>query len=265
MPRPPRTHRQALEVWDHRPWDLPAGPWALRQRWRDLLFLHLPVPVDQVAALIHPALEVDRWESETYLGIVPFRMDDVAPGLSPAVSCLSAFPELNLRLYVRFQDRPGVWFVSLDAANPVAVTLARRWYSLPYFRAAMTCREIQPGNLSSGIEYQSARQPGGPRFQGRYAPTGPAQTSPPGSLEHWLTERYCLYTSDRRGQLLRAEVQHPPWPLQPAEAEIRVNDFCSTPGLRAADTRPLRHFARDLPVVAWAPRAVADRLGHPLG
>lgn len=260
MPRSPRrTDREALAERLHRPWDLPAGRWALRQRWCDLLFLHLPVPARQVAALVHPALEVDHFEGETFVGIVPFRMEDVAPGLAPAVSCLSAFPELNLRLYVRHRDRPGVWFVSLDAANPVAVRLARRWYSLPYHLATMRCAAD-----GDGIDYSSRRQRGGPGFLGRYRPTAGVRLAARGSLEHWLTERYCLYTADRRGFLLRAEVQHPPWPLQSAEAEIRLNGFAASPGLRAADTRPLLHFARDLPVVAWTPRRIAGPAGTPL-
>ena len=181
---------------------------------------------------------------------MPFRITNLrARGLLP-LPRVSSFLELNVRTYVRAPDgKPGVWFFSLDAASRLAVEAARRAYKLPYFHARMSA-------TSDGewIAYECARiaEPGRV-FSGRYRPTGPAATADPGSLESFLIERYCLYTTDRRKRLYRAEIHHPPWPLQPAEAEIELASI-SPLELRGD---PVCHFSRRQDVLVWPLRPVA--------
>jgi uncharacterized protein YqjF (DUF2071 family) len=238
-----------LDQFAHRPWPLPTGPWVMAQGWDDLLFAHWPIPVDALRALIPEALTIDTFDGVAWLGIVPFSMRRVRLRLLPSMPGLSHFPELNVRTYVTYGGKPGVWFFSLDAANRVAVAAARRWFHLPYFHARMiSCRE------DASIHYRSQRiQPSAPPalLAARYTFTGPATRTAPGSLEHWLTERYCLYCVDGRGQLARGEIHHAPWPLQPAEAEVRVNSMAQAAGLTLPDTPPLLHFAARQDVVVW--------------
>ncbi len=251
----------------HRPWPPPDRPWVLAMRWLDLAFLHWRFPPRVVAPLLPAGVRLDTFDGDAWLGVVPFRMAGVRPRCSPALPGLSSFPEINLRTYVVAGGRPGVWFFSLDVTRRLAVTVARRLFHLPYFHARMHCRPLALGALDvhdrshgDGVDYASVRV-GGPRadFRARYRPTGPARRAPPGSVEHWLTERYCLYTTDRRGRLLRGDVHHAPWPLQPAEVDLRGGDLFRQVGLTAPAAPPLVHFARALDVVAWAPRlAVAD-------
>src|SRR6266478_2747772 len=173
---------------------------------------------------------------------------------TPAVPWLSAFPELNVRTYVTCGGKPGVWFFSLDAANSLAVAIARAWFHLPYFRARMTCAEHE-----GWIHYQSERiHRGAPAglLKGRYRPIGDAISPRPGTLEHFLTERYCLNTADAHGQIIRGEIHHPPWPLQRAEAEIVCNSMTESLGI-APTSRPLLHFARRQDVLVWPPRKIA--------
>ena len=92
----------------HRPWPLPAGEWAWRQRWYDLLFAHWPVPAALLRALVARELEIDQFEGTSWVGVVPFRMEGVSRQLFPDIPGLSAFAELNLRLYVTRDRRPGV-------------------------------------------------------------------------------------------------------------------------------------------------------------
>ena len=117
---------------NHRPWPVPQKPWVMRQVWHDLVFAHWPVSVDQLRPLIPPGLQIDTYDGQAWIGVVPFRMSGIRPRLLPAVPWLSAFPELNVRTYVVADDKPGVWFFSLEAANLVAVTIARWWYCLLY-------------------------------------------------------------------------------------------------------------------------------------
>jgi uncharacterized protein len=233
----------------HRPWPVPSSPWLMTQTWHDLLFAHWPVPLEVVRPHVPPAFELDLFDGRAWVGIVPFRMTNVAPRLVPAVPWISAFPELNVRTYVSVAGRPGVYFFSLDAANPVAVAVARAFVHLPYFTATMTCVEHPPG-----IHYQSRRtdRRGAPALlEARYRPLGPPRPPVRGSLDYFLTERYCLYTADRRGTHYSLDIHHPPWPLQPAEAEFTTNTMASAAGLALPPIAPLLHFSRRQDMVGW--------------
>ena len=131
---------------------------------------------------------------------------------------------------------------------------ARTLFPLPYFHARME-------HLSDGdqVRYRSVRRrdPPGLGFVARYGPAGPVTAAVPGSLEHWLTERYCLYATGASGRLTRAEVHHPPWPLQPAEARIERNELADPHGLVLEGPPPLLHYAERMDVVVWPLRPVA--------
>ena len=245
--------KQILETVGHRPWALPEGNWTMVQRWHDLLFAHWPVKAESMRALLPEGLELDTFDGDAWVGVVPFRMSGIRLRLLPTLPWVSAFCELNVRTYVTRDSKPGVYFFSLDAANPVAVAVARRWYHLPYFRAEMSLQENE-----QGLAYRSLRtHRGAPSavFRCRYRPAGDVYRAEPGSLEHWLTERYCLYTADASGAY-RAEIHHRPWPLQPAEAEIEDNTMAAAAGIEPADTQPLLHFAREILVPVWTLRRI---------
>ena len=238
----------AFEHVAHRPWPHPVRPWTWRQSWLDLLFAHWPLPPEAVRPLLPPGVEVDTFEGETWVAVVPFHMAGVMRRPLPDLPWISAFPELNLRLYVTRDGQPGVWFLSLDASNPLAVWAARTFFYLPYVHSRMSVVE-----RPEGIVYRSERKNTSPpvRFEATYRPTGAPYLAAPGTLEHWFTERYALYAQSRRGRLYRAEVHHAPWPLQPAEATISRNDLLAPHGLTLPDRPPILHFARRLDVVVW--------------
>ncbi len=231
---------------------VPEGrPWAMAQTWRDLLFAHWPVEPSALRRLIPENLSLDTRNGEAWVGVVPFRMTGIRLRGLPPIPGLSAFPELNVRTYVTLGGRPGVWFLSLDAANRVAVEVARRWFHLPYVGARMSC--IAEG---SDIAYVSRRRdtrlPRPADLRVRYGPTGPPGRAEGGSLAHWLTERYCLYTSDPAGRILRGEIHHAPWVLQQARAAFDTNTMTAAAGVTLPDQAPLLHFARRLDVVLWS-------------
>jgi uncharacterized protein YqjF (DUF2071 family) len=174
----------------------------------------------------------------------------------PAVPWLSAFAELNVRTYVSAEGKPGVWFFSLDAANPVAVRVARTVFHLPYFDARMTCS--RDGETVHYTSRRTHRGAAGATLAMRYRPTGAISYASPGSLDAWLTERYCLYAASRRGTVWRCEIHHRPWPLQQAEAEIGDNTMAEQLRLALPNLPPVLHFARRLDVVAWTLDAIAD-------
>jgi hypothetical protein len=235
----------------HRPWPVPRAPWTMKQVWHDLLFAHWPISVEAMRAAVPSRLELDTFEGRAWLGIVPFRMSGVRPRRLPPVPRLSAFPELNVRTYVTWEGKAEVHFFSLDARNPLAVAIARAWFHLPYFRARMKCES--DGNE---IRYASVRTHSGAPSADlavSYRPIGEPFLASPGTLEHWLTERYCLYASVPDGRTWRADIHHPPWPLQAAEARFERNTMGRAHGFELPDRPPLLHFARRQDVVVWNP------------
>jgi uncharacterized protein len=237
----------------HRPWPLPDKPWVLAMRWHDLAFLHWPLDASVVRPLVPRELELEVFEGQAWVGITPFGMRGVRPRWVPSLPWISAFPELNVRTYVTAGSKPGVWFFSLDAGNPLAVRAARGAFGLPYYDARMSLKA-----MNGHIEYESTRtHRGAPSatFRGRYRATGQPSRSQPGSLEHWLTERYCLY-ADRKGAIHRAEIHHPPWPLQPGEAELHSNTMARAAAIELPPRAPHVTFARRLDVVAWMPEPI---------
>ena len=234
----------------HRPWPLPSGPWFMTQSWHDLLFAHWPVDARALQEKLPAGLPLDTFNGEAWVGVVPFRMTNVAPRGVRAMPFVSSFLELNVRTYVRAHGKPGVYFFSLDANSALAVAAARKLFHLPYFVAAMNVEE-QRGQFV----YTSTRQTGTSgvgEFAATYGPVGYAVTPEPGSLEHFLTERYCLYTVDSASRLRRLEIHHPPWPLQTAEATIAVNTMAEAAGIWLPPVAPLLHFAKRQDVVAWS-------------
>jgi len=235
----------------HRPWPPPDGPWVIAQTWQDLLFAHWPVSPEALRPHIPPRLHLDTFDGDAWIGIVPFDLSHLAPRGAAGRLGL-AFPELNVRTYVTLEDKPGIWFFSLDAASILAVLGARVAYHLPYYWAAMHI-----GKDVEVITYRSQRRfpNSAARFLGRYQATGSIFESTPESLERWLTARYCLYACDRAGNLWRAEINHPPWPLQAATAEIRENTMAAALGIELSGA-PLLHFAARMDMVTWWPQHV---------
>jgi uncharacterized protein YqjF (DUF2071 family) len=218
--------------------------WLIAQRWEQLLFAHWAVGPDELRRLLPRGVEPDVHDGAAWLSIVAFLMVGTRP--PAATACwrgLGAIPELNVRTYVRVANVPGVWFLSLDTSSPLFVAIGRALYGLRYRLARMTAlgdRDV--------VHYLSAAA--GAAFAATYAPTGPPTPAGAGSLEHFLVERYRLF-SVRHGQLVTARVSHEPWALQPADAEIAVNRMA--PAGLAFRGAPLLHFSRSINALVAAP------------
>lgn len=242
----------------HRPWPLPRAPWVMAQRWNDLLFAHWPVRTETIRALVPSSLTLDLHEDTAWLSITPFTLSHLRPRGVPALPGVSSFQELNVRTYVTLGGKPGVYFFSLDAGSPIAVAAARALYHLPYLRASMSIHHARGG----AIHYHSRRtDDAAPEadFHASYRPVGDPVHAAPGTLDHWLSERYCLYALDSARRVYRAEIHHRPWPLQSAEARIEHNTMADAAGITLPDQPPRLSFARRLDVVVWLPQRVSLR------
>lgn len=246
--RQPRT----LAIRHHRPFPVPERtPWVMGQTWHDLMFAHWAVDPEVLRPAVHPSVPIDTWEGRAYIGITPFGIRGLHGRGLPPIPGSAAFPELNVRTYTRVDGRPGIWFLSLDAAHWPTVFAARRAYRIPYFRSHMAM-EVD----GDRVWYLCERIQGPPAaFEGTYGPIGPARAPEPASVEYWLAERYCLHTVDDRGRILQADIHHPPWPVAPAAATIAYNTMLDHYGIDLSGD-PLLHFARRQDVLIWPLRLV---------
>ena len=203
---------------------------------------------------IPEALQLDTFRDMAWVAITPFRMSGVRPIALPPIPFASDFPELNVRTYVRHGAHAGVFFFSLDAASALAVRAARMATGLPYYHARMGC-----SRAGTEVRYRSSRRKRGElaaEFVATYRPTGSVFRAEPQSLEHWLTERYCLFVM-RGPKLYRLDIEHEPWPLQPASAEIQRNTMDEANGIALPATAPHVLYSARLDVVAHLPVALA--------
>ena len=221
----------------------------MHMRWRELLFAHWVVDPAVVRPLIPGALELDLFEGRCYVGAVPFLMENVTPRGVPPLPGLHAFPELNLRTYVTAGGKPGVWFFSLDAGQKLAVRTARRFFHLPYFDTQFDIK--MSGETVAYKSVRTHKSAAEAQFSATYRAIGPVYEADPGTLDAWLTDRYCLYSADRAGNTYRGEIDHAPWPLQKAEATIDINTLGDALGMDMRPQPATLHFAKSLDVKAW--------------
>ena len=225
---------------EHRPWALPDEPWTSAQSWVDLAFLHWRVDPAELERLVPESMELETFDGAAWLGIVPFLISGLRLRGLPPIPGVSSFPELNVRTYVTRDGKPGIWFFSLDAASTWFVEAAKKIYRLPYQRARMRCERV-----GEHVQYESSRA--GATFSGRYRGEGDLFHAEPGTLEHFLTERYALYTEDG-GRAYRADIHHPPWDLQRGEALIVENTIAP---VDLPDDEPHVLFSPLQDVVVW--------------
>lgn len=235
----------------HRPWPAPMAPWIMTQRWNDLLFMHYALDPEVVRANVPEVLTLDTYKQRAWISVTSFWLNHLRPPGVPSLPWVSRFPEINVRTYVTYGGKPGVYFFSLDAGNLSAVWGARMFYRLPYWQASMKVK----GKGTAKIEYSSQRHhgPKPAELKCSYAPVDAhAFEAHPGSLEHFLSERYCLYAASRK-RLYRGDIHHLPWRLQRAEVEVQQNTMAQTAGFELPLKPDLAYFVRELKVLFWAP------------
>ncbi|MFO0897058.1 MAG: DUF2071 domain-containing protein [Pirellulales bacterium] len=228
--------------------DFQLAGWRIEMQWLDLAFLHWPMTPAALRPWLPQGVELDVWEGQAYLGIVPFAMRGIRARGCPALPGCSCSLELNLRTYVRCGGQAGVWFFSLDAQHPVLVYGARATFALPYYRSRMALDADEGWTRYSSCRVHRGAPPA--HFAAACRASGSSFRALPGTLEHWLTERYCFFTVDRRGRLRRCDVRHAPWTLAPAEHLIAKNDMGRILGLPPFGEPAICHVAAPLTVRA---------------
>lgn len=225
-----------------RPDEAPSG----EQKWRELFFLHWTFEPEAVRKLVPAELELDLWDGRAYVGVVPFRMVDIRPSWLPRPLAMD-FLETNLRTYVVVDGEPGVYFFSLDASSWLAVQAARLGWGLPYFLAAMS--SARDGER---IRYATHRRSPDAHLTLDASIGEALGASAPGTLEHFLMERYLLFTA-AEGRVDRGQVHHVPYPAQRATVHAVDCTLLQAAGLPAPSGPPLAHYAEGVDVDVFGP------------
>jgi uncharacterized protein len=243
-----------VRSYKHRLYPPPDRPWIATQAWHDVLFAHWRIPIETMRRCVPDSLQVDTYDGYAWVGVVPFMILGTRPRWIPPIPRLSDMPEVNLRTYVTVDNKPGVFFFSLDINNPIAVIGARWLYRVAYYHS-----QIQMQRANGQVVQHSHRQHPGAEsaeFHASYHPVGAVRHAEKGSLEYFLTERYCLYAVGSRGGVYRTHVHHKPWDLQTAQAAITVNTLASVIGLPLPDEEPLLHYSSGVDALIWLPEKV---------
>lgn len=238
--------KDILTFTDHRPFPLPYGPWIMQQTWEDLLFAHWKVSPEFLSRKIPPTLELDLYKGEAYVAVTPFKMRDVKFRLLPPIPSAKDFLEVNVRTYVKKNGKPGIYFFSLDASSALSAIGARLGTNLPYHIAEMSATEAD-----GTFNYSSYRKDEPAELIGSYKPVSEIFESAPGSIEEFLTERYCLFQNIGKKILIEIDIHHVKCPLQHADAAFAKNTITRPTGIKLSDQKPLLHFSKSVKVILW--------------
>ena len=227
----------------------PEGSPVMYQSWGNLLFMHWEVPAGALRRHIPRRLEIDTFGGRAYVGLTPFKLWGVRPVFTPPLPWLSEFLEINVRTYVHLDGVPGVWFFSLDANSSVAVTGARTLFRLPYFHSRIEMEEQGAKTVYSTSRDDSTGAAA--EFEATWEVKDPRPAAEPGSLDFFLVERYCLYTSDGEDKLYRVRIHHRPWPLRDASLRAHRSSMMEAAGLPKTSGEPLVHHGGPVDVEVW--------------
>lgn len=254
------THSEHARVEPHdvEPVLVDPDPWhrrtVLRQTWAQLASFHWPYDPDVVDRWLPDGVSVDTHGGQAWVGLIPFEMQRVQLGRSPAVPYLGDFIEINVRTYVVDDlGRRAVWFGSLDVPRSVIVGVARTLFALPY------CWSDATHTIAADRHRYTARR--------RWPRAAAGATTditftvgdeiPPADvtdLEHFVSARWALLTT-RRGRVLYGPVDHPRWPLHRV-TDVEIDDaLIEASGLPAPTGEPLGLYSPGVPVrIGWLER-----------
>ncbi|PWA07930.1 DUF2071 domain-containing protein [Pueribacillus theae] len=240
-------HRAFTEV-EQRPFPLPSFPWVMTQEWEHLLMIHWPVTASLLKKQIPEQLELDTFEKTAWISYVLFQVNDAKIRSLPKIPYLHSFIELNVRTYVTYKGKPGVYFFSLDANKRPIVFAAKIGALLPYRFADIAFHQENSGFCFKTKRKHSDRLKD--NFESYYRSTSDPFFPSPHSLDYWLLERYCFWTTKGKW-VFRGDIHHDKWKVTTAKAKIVENTMASFLPRSSFQTKPLLHYTSNKKVFAW--------------
>ena len=229
---------EVLKNNSHRPWRMPAGRWKFYQEWNDVIFLHWKVNPDQLVKYIPEELEIDLFQRDAWVSLVAFTMHNIRPRYLPSFPPISTFGEINIRTYVRSNDKSGVYFLSIEGGKRLSCYIARWISELPYryssmYRSANTYRSVN-AEFKDHLQIQ---------FQKGEVKSDKTE------LDKWLTERYALF-QETDTVISEFEIHHLEWPIQHVEIHKLIFDYSRFRNI-ISSYPDLVHYSSGVKVLAW--------------
>jgi uncharacterized protein YqjF (DUF2071 family) len=258
------TAGSLLYAVEHRPWLPPDSHWLLSQSWNDVLLLHFAMKPETLRRLVPEELTLELYEGVAWLTISPFSASHVRPSGVPPLPGISFSSQISVRTYVTMGGKPGIYYFSMDTTNLSTVWFARMFFRMQYWHSSIQVSGAtinSPKTQNAEIHFRARRlhgpaaQNGAARLDVEYAPEGAPTRARTGSLNEFLTERYCVYSCHRKS-FYRTEIHHQPWPLQQVQVDLRDNSMAEPLGLTLPEEPELCHFSRSLKMLTWAPERV---------
>ena len=235
------------EKWEehHKGTAFPNLPWIMKQTWHDLLFAHYPVKLELLQKLVPPVFQLDSYNGIGWVGVVPFHVQNHRVRLLPPIPGFDRFAQINIRTYVTVNGKRGVYFIRVHMNHLIAGVLAKTFYYMP-FQAAIVKME-QSDRYINFCSIKSKQI----EFQCHYTPISESKLAEKASFEHWLVERYSMYSLNRKGEVMRSDILHNYWPLQLAEGEITNHSILLNEGIQVANNEPILHYAKKMEAMLW--------------
>ncbi|MBI1880661.1 MAG: DUF2071 domain-containing protein, partial [Chloroflexi bacterium] len=221
-------------------------PWLMALNEEHVLFMHWPIPAEHLRPLVPTQMELDTYDGQAWLSLIPLRMGSLHLRWLPPIPGTSTIIQVGLRTYIHVNHEPAIYYLTQYADNDLYIWVARYLFQLPYHKARMTFSPQQ-----AGFHFECHEPASGAEFVASYRPVGQPSPATPGSLEHFLLERYTLFSQSPAGKLYRGVVGHAPWPVQQIEVDIERNTIPSVMGLTLPPAAPLLHFSPGVHDIAW--------------
>ncbi len=229
----------------HRPWRIPDEKWKFYQEWNKVVFLHWQVDYDELKKFVPDELEIDLFDGKPWISLVAFTMEEVRPKKLPAFKPISNFDEINIRTYIKSNNKTGVYFLSIEAGKVVSCLLAKKMSGLPYRYSEMNRTDNQ--YHSKNLEFEDS-------FEIQYSIENELKNKT--ALCKWLTERYALF-QDTGNSINEFEIHHPEWPVQEIKIDKLAVNYPRFKNLINGNPDKV-HYSKGVQVVTWGKKKIME-------
>ena len=232
------TIQNILNTREHRPWEIPTENWKYYQEWNNSIFLHWQVELEDLKKFVPKELEIDLFEGKPWVSVVAFTMEKIRPKNLPSFSPISNFDEINIRTYIKSNNKTGVYFLSIEGGTKLSCKIAKGISELPYRFSKI--KRSQNKFESCNSEFNDEL-----KLEFKVGKVVSEKTE----LDKWLTERYALF-QDSEESINEFDIHHLEWPIQEIELTKIMVNYPRFDKLLKKEPNKIR-YSSGVKVIAW--------------
>lgn len=232
------TIRDLLNTTEHRPWKIPSENWKFYQEWSHAIFLHWQVELTELEKFVPKELEIDLFDGKPWVSVVAFTMEKIRPKNLPSFPPISNFDEINIRTYVKSNDKTGVYFLSMEGGTKLSCNIAKYMSELPYRFSKM--KRTENHYVASNSEFNDHLE---------IEFTIGKEVKVKKELDTWLVERYALF-QDTKTSINEFEIHHLEWPINEIDLQkLSLNYHRFDKLIKSQPNK--KHYSKGVRVIAW--------------